>query len=299
MSYTVIEAAPNTPEWLRARKCGVGASEAAAVLGDSSWGTPLTVYLDKISDDIEDLQNERMRWGHRLEPLIADWAQEDYPEQGLVIPSEGLLRSDDYPWLLGTLDRQIVFPDGEIGPFEIKNVDGNEKYRWMGETGLEAPRAYWVQVMQQMLITGASRGLIQPFFGGNHLPPAIEVQFDQAFADEYLIGRLGDFWHYNVEARIPPEASLGDDLWAIWPGVQGLTAEATDEVIEHVGLWRIDRSDRLAAEKSEKLHALEIAKFMGDATELIDPFTQETIHTLRPRVDGVRIHKPTKAEVNA
>lgn len=297
--YRVLCAETNTPEWLRHRKVGCGASEAAAVLGDSSWGTAYTVYQEKTSDVIQDIQNERMLWGHRMEPHIADWAQEDYPEQGEILPSEGLLQSIEYPFMLATLDRQIAFPDGTIGPFEIKNVDAHEKYRWLGDGGLlVAPKPYWVQTHVQMLVTGQERAVIQPFFGGNELPPGIVIERDDAFIEEYLIGRIGDFWNYNVVPRVPPEASLGDDLWSIWPGERGLKITADDDAYETVGKWRIARSDRLSAEKDEKQLALEIAKFMGDATELVDPFTERTIHTLRPRVDGIRIHKATKEEVN-
>jgi putative phage-type endonuclease len=295
----VLTAEVNTPAWLGFRKSGVGASEAAAVLGDSSWGTPYSVYLDKISDRVEDIQNDRMIWGHRMEPHIAEWAQEDWPEQGTVLPSEGLLQSIEYPFMLATLDRQIAFPDGTIGPFEIKNVDVHEKYRWLGEGGqLVAPKPYWVQAHVQMLVTGQDRAMIQPFFGGNDLPPGIVIERDEAFIQEYLIGRIGDFWNYNVIPRVPPEASLGDDLWSIWPGETGLKIVADEEAYELVAKWRICHSDRLANTRDEKQLALQIAKFMGDATELVDPFTEQTIHTLRPRVDGVRTHKATKEEVN-
>lgn len=295
--YVALTAESNTDEWLHLRKRGIGASEAAAVLGDSSWGTPLTVWQEKTSPEVHDIQNGRMLWGHRMEPIIAQYAAEDYPEQGQIIPSEGLLQSTEHPFLLATLDRNIVFPDGTVGPFEIKNVDAHEKYRWQGDLGLEVPRPYWIQTHVQMVVTGTRRAIVQPFFGGNDLPPGIVVDFDEAFAEEYIVGRLGDFWHFNVETRTPPEASLGDDLWAIWPGVQGQVIEATDEIRDVVGMWRIDSADAKAATDSRKEHQLTIAKFMGDATELVDPWTGHTIHTLRPRVDGVRIHKATKAEI--
>jgi predicted phage-related endonuclease len=44
VSYRILIPAEktNTPEWLAARKQGgIGASEAAAILGDTNWGTPL------------------------------------------------------------------------------------------------------------------------------------------------------------------------------------------------------------------------------------------------------------------
>lgn len=310
-------------QWLEARHVGIGASEAAAVLGDSAWGTPLSVYLEKTNHVNRVIENDRMKWGSRLEPLIAQWSQEDYPEAGTVLPTLGLLRSAEWPWLLATLDYRVRFEDGTTGPFEVKNPDANEKRKWLTDDGvLMVPKPYQVQVQQQMAVDGSERALVQPFFGNNDLPEPIAVERDDDFINEFLVGELGDFWRFNVEAGIPPKATFGDRLWDLWPGDRGRIIDATPDIIDAVGRWRIAIADQKAAEDEKKQAAFEIAVFMGDATELRDPERNVIIHTLRgqhtPRtVDfdrlfnefpdaydatvrpkgWTRVHRATKAEI--
>ena len=66
-AYRVLTATANTPEWLRARKSVLGASEVACVLGLSKWSTPLGIYNDKLNPNITDDMTERQEWGHYLE----------------------------------------------------------------------------------------------------------------------------------------------------------------------------------------------------------------------------------------
>ena len=45
-------------EWLRYRKLGIGGSDAGAICGLNPYRTAIQVYQDKISDEIEELDNE-------------------------------------------------------------------------------------------------------------------------------------------------------------------------------------------------------------------------------------------------
>jgi putative phage-type endonuclease len=72
MTYTV-EHYDNRQAWLEARQRGIGASDAAAVLGLSGYSSPYSVWYSKTSP-IEDRgdEDELIYWGRRLEPIIAD-----------------------------------------------------------------------------------------------------------------------------------------------------------------------------------------------------------------------------------
>ena len=61
----------NREEWLAGRHTGIGASEAAAVLGLSRYKSPLEVYLEKIGELGPQDDSERMYWGRKLEAIIA------------------------------------------------------------------------------------------------------------------------------------------------------------------------------------------------------------------------------------
>lgn len=313
--YRILCAESNTPRWLRLRKTGIGASEAAAIFGDTEWGTPRAIWNAKRSDTIEDIGTDLMEFGHLAEPLVVSFLQ-NHPERfafiGTVIPAEGLLQSIRWPWLLGTLDRQVITPLGQVVPLEIKSVNDFAAREWW-EGGEESddpfgegvgrgsrvvvPRKYQVQVQQQMAVTGAPFAYVAVWLGKTRLE-LVRVERDEAFIQQYLVEKLGDFWNVNVVQGIAPPLTFDDDLWAVYPGARGQQIVATPEMLDVVGLFREAKVDegelkaqlegrkgkgatKLApAVKREPGLKFLIADFMGDATELVHPDTGEVIHTL-------------------
>ena len=47
-------------DWLRYRKCGITGTDAGAILGLNPYRSAFQVYHDKISDTIENIDNEAM-----------------------------------------------------------------------------------------------------------------------------------------------------------------------------------------------------------------------------------------------
>lgn len=244
MNYRILPGAPNTDEWLQSRKQGIGASEAAAILGETGWGTPLTIWQQKTSDDIVDIGTERMAWGHRLEDDVLDAVTEDHSHLGTVLPAEGLLQSIEHPWLLGTLDAMIDSPIYGIVPLEVKNVSGFEEKNWFDRDGMIAvPPKYTVQVRQQAFIhDDAPGGYVAVLFDGNHLE-VIWVPRSQNFINNHLLGTLKNFWQINVEQGIIPDPIMGDDLAALWPIDPVETVEADETFLEMRERW-IDAKGR-------------------------------------------------------
>jgi hypothetical protein len=62
----------NKETWLTERRKGIGASEAAAVLGLSRYKSPLDVYLDKTGEIGPQDDSERMYWGRKLEGRVTE-----------------------------------------------------------------------------------------------------------------------------------------------------------------------------------------------------------------------------------
>ena len=54
-------------DWLHYRKCGITGTDAGAILGLNPYRSAFQVYYDKISDTIENIDNEAMRQGRDLE----------------------------------------------------------------------------------------------------------------------------------------------------------------------------------------------------------------------------------------
>lgn len=186
------------PEWLRMRQTGIGASEAAALLGLSPWKSELQLYAEKVGalppEDLSD--SEVVFWGTRLESVVRDV----YAERTKRHIDKGgvLLRSFEHPWALATLDAWTS--DRELGPYwplEIKTTGASRGGDWVDGP----PELYSAQVHWQMLVTGAKRATIACLIGGQRLVWA-DVE-----RDEQIIRRLvhagQEFWA-RVERRDAP-----------------------------------------------------------------------------------------------
>src|SRR5262245_42442218 len=102
-TYEEICDSQDRERWLAERNKGIGASEAAAIVGLSPWESPLAVYARKVGvlETVKE-ETEAMRWGALLEPLIlTEFGIETGRE---VVRAGKLLRSVERPWQLATLD---------------------------------------------------------------------------------------------------------------------------------------------------------------------------------------------------
>lgn len=331
--YRVLLDHSNTDEWLALRKTGVGASEAAAVLGQSGWGTAKSVWDQKLSDKIEDFTTDLMKFGHLAEDVIEKFMlahPERYAALGEIVPAEGLLQSIEYPYLLGTLDRMIRTPLGFYVPLEMKSVNDFVVSEWKegGEdeptsaAGWFVPRIYQIQVQMQMAVIGAPFAYVAVWLGKARLE-VIRVERDQDYIDEMLIGKVGDFWNYFVTPKVMPPLSLNDDLWKVYPGDDTLEPWVADEdLIDLIGLFRVNADDKRARDKEMKQIKFDIVDTIGDHTQVVNG-DGDVIHTLKaqdtprgtdfiileakyPKVyeevirpaGRTRVHRPTKVKVD-
>lgn len=292
LPYRILLGESNTPEWLKGRKGGIGASEASAILGDSAWGTPRSVYEQKVSDTIDDFTTDLMEFGHLAEPLIVAF-MESHPERygwmGQIVEAEGLLQSVEWPWLLGTLDREVITPEGIRVPLELKSINDFTAAEWRvsdedadwGEEEYHVPPKYRVQVMQQIAIKGAPFGYIAAWLGKGKVI-VIRIDRDDEYIEEYLVGKLGDFWTFNVEARVAPPVTINDDLWKAYPGDPELDAvEADEDLIDDIGKWRVASTDARDTKAELKELKFRILDRMGNSQAVVDPMTGKVIHTLK------------------
>lgn len=298
MGYRVLAGAPNTPEWLRNRKHGIGASEAAAILGDTAWGTPLTVWQEKRDPEVTDHGTERMLWGHRMEQVIAEAVAEEFPEIGPILPTEGLLQCVEHPHLLGTLDRRIDSPEYGMVPLEIKNVSGFQKRDWYQDGIPTVPPKYTIQVRQQaFILNDAPGGWVGVLFDGNELE-TIWVPRSQDFIDNHLLGSLKSFWDDNVIGGVTPRPIMGDDIASMWPVASGAEVEADELYLEMAERWR-DAKGREKVAKDD-IAALrfyfEAYHIEGDTTAQFAVANGKRVFELRPRQGQRRVAVGTHAE---
>ena len=126
-------------DWLRYRKCGITGTDAGAILGLNPYRSAFQVYYDKISDTIENIDNEAMRQGRDLEDYVAQRFSE---ETGFKVRrANAIYQSEEHPLLLADFDRLIV---GQKAGLECKTVSPFSADKWAdGKIRLDTLHGYY------------------------------------------------------------------------------------------------------------------------------------------------------------
>lgn len=216
-------------DWLEMRKQDVTSTESAALFDASPYLTEFQLHHRKAGtlaiDDLE--ENERMKWGKRLELAIAVGIAEDYGviiqmfKAYMRIPELRIGSSFDFK-IVGLVDgfegdervRDMFRKHGE-GILEIKNVDGLQfKRGWIedDEGSLEAPLHIEFQVQHQLEVSDLAWSVIAPLVGGN--TPKVIIRERDAEIGSMIRERAMNFWA-RVAAGTPPEPDYLKDASTI------------------------------------------------------------------------------------
>mgnify|MGYP004645171093 FL=1 len=188
-------------EWLRYRKMGITGTDAGAICGLNPYVSAFQVYQDKITDNIEETDNEAMRQGRDLEDYVAQRFTE---KTGLrVRRANAIFQNEENPFMLADFDRLIV---GQKAGLECKTVSPYSSDKWNDGN---IPLHYQMQVQHYLAVSGFDCWYIAAvIFGREFLIRKIE-------RDEELINYLIDiergFWYNNVLAGIMPEPDGSDN----------------------------------------------------------------------------------------
>ncbi len=150
----VINLKHNTPEWLAFRKNGIGASEAAAVLGYSNYLSNVELWEEKVGlrkpRDIS--QNEVVLYGSRVEEFQVGLFALQYADRYRVTVNKNVVYLKD-GFQFASLDGEIeVIDTKELGIYEGKSVLATSSLVWEEWKG-KIPQKYYIQVLHQMLCT--------------------------------------------------------------------------------------------------------------------------------------------------
>lgn len=188
-------------DWLKYRKKGITGTDAGAICGLNQYSSAFQIYQDKITDEIEEFDNESMRQGRDLEEYVARRFSE---ETGLKVRrANAIFQNEENPFMLADFDRLIV---GQKAGLECKTVSPYSSDKWNDGN---IPLHYQMQVQHYLAVSGFDCWYIAAvIFGREFLIRKIE-------RDEELINYLIDiergFWYNNVLAGIMPEPDGSDN----------------------------------------------------------------------------------------
>ncbi|MCF8610004.1 YqaJ viral recombinase family protein [Gordonia sp. HY285] len=271
-----------TPEdetsWLLQRREGIGASDAAAVLGLDKYSTAYSVWLDKTGQvPLSAAVNEAMELGHILEPIIRDTAAR---RLGFEVRTIGGLQSRTHDWFRASLDAVLLVPDDGPIPLEVKNTSQFLAEQWADD---QVPDRAELQVQHQLGVSGAPYGYVAGMIGGSRIVTR-RVDRDQELID-YLIAEEAALWAHVVDGTLPPVvwrdsvntilASAGrpDSKTLVVAG------EQAHEVRRWLDKYAAATADAKAADEAKKEARNNLAQLAHGHTEVVEE-TGDITHVL-------------------
>lgn len=194
------------------RRNYIGASETAAVLGLSRWGTPLEVWGIKTGNiEPKDLSDHLpVILGNRLEEVVAELFTAKTGKK-LRRVNETFYHPE-YKFLACNIDRRIV---GEETLVECKTASSWKAKEWAGE---EVPQEYLIQVQQMLSVTGYKKAYLAVLIGNTDFIVKEVVRDDQIIRD--MTKKLVHFWQTYVETKTMPAyitSHDADTLYSLYP----------------------------------------------------------------------------------
>lgn len=200
MKRLVNTAELSKAEWLKYRKQGLTGTDAGAITGMNPYVSAFQIYQDKISDQIEERDNESMRQGRDLEEYVARRFMEETGKK--VRHANAIFQSEENPFMLADFDRLVI---GEKAGLECKTVNAYSADKWKDG---EIPLHYQMQVQHYLAVSGFDRWYIAALIFGK------EFIVHEIVRDEAIIRNLvvieKRFWEQNVLARVAPEPDGSD-----------------------------------------------------------------------------------------
>lgn len=275
-AYEVASSGRDRAEWLRARKEGIGGSDAAAIVGVNPYSSPLSVYVEKLElgdSDPDGEVSEQARWGKILEPHVIE---EFRRRSGRTIRRDGrLLRSRRRPWQLATLDARQWDPKFHPGPglVEAKST----RFNWE-----RIPDDCWAQLQHQFAVTGFQWGSFVVLDLMRREIHDVDVAPDPDYQRE-LIEREAEFWS-DLTRGVAPDpdgtAASAKALRLLYPDeVPGKTIELSSELGELSDeLQELKRRTQVDRYRREEIE-IDIKAALGDAE--VGLFADGTGYTYR------------------
>jgi putative phage-type endonuclease len=211
-------------EWLATRRrLGIGGSDAGTILGVNKYKSPYALWMDKLGLAEKDDAGEPAKWGHRLEPVIAEAYAEDY--NVAVVGWPVILVSNEHEFMFANVDywevdpseqfpagkvtewRDTVPPPGVYGIVECKTsgiASPGTAHHWNNNA---IPETYYWQGLHYSIVSGMSTVTFVALLAGRGLTtrdmPIIDEDVETLLASEAM------FWDL-VKNQTPP-ATDGSD----------------------------------------------------------------------------------------
>ncbi|MDU7339346.1 MAG: YqaJ viral recombinase family protein [Clostridium sp.] len=203
----------NHNDWIKARRNGIGASEAAAVVGLSPYKSNTDLWEEKTGNrTAPDISNKPyILYGKEAEKHLRALFSLDFPQYQVYYDEFGMIRNNlDCPFAFATLDGELTETStGKKGVLEIKTTEIMRSGQW-DEWNNKIPQHYYIQVIHQLLATGYDFAVLKAQIKyrkdgvltvaiRHYLIERVEVESDI----QWLAEREKAFWKCVIEQKRP------------------------------------------------------------------------------------------------
>lgn len=186
-----------TDDWLKWRQQGVGATDAAGIVGESKWDTALSIYAKKTGHTESREQTSYQEWGTRIEPLLVDKLVEEFGYSDVRV---GTLYTRG--WAKCSLDGEATIPGtGERIIIECKT--GRTAADWD-----PVPDGYYAQAQWQMFVTGYRKVHFSTLIGGVDWFDRL-VEYNEDYVND-MYEKCHKFWDDLLKGIKPPVSNDGE-----------------------------------------------------------------------------------------
>jgi putative phage-type endonuclease len=190
-----------TQQQIEERRKGIGGSDAAAILGQSRWRSPMDVYLDKIGATPAVDENEAMYWGSKLESAVFERFCDEHPELDARYQPHN---ASVFNGIMCALPDGLIYEnDVPVAGLEIKTASAYKASEWDDDTPME----YYLQCQHYMAVFDLPKWYLAVLIGGQRYIEQV-IERDQDVID-LLTEREAEFWQLVVD-RTPPAVDGSD-----------------------------------------------------------------------------------------
>jgi len=271
-------------EWLAQRRSlGIGGSDAGTILGFNKYKSPYALWADKTGRAEKDDAGEPAKWGHRLEPVIAEAYAEDYNvalvewpvilvslENDFMFANLDYLEvvpSEQFPAGKVTVWRELTPPPGAFAIVECKTsgiASPGTAHHWADN---QIPTSYYYQGVHYSTVTGIPSVTFVALLAGQGLViremPVIEADAEAMVAAEAL------FWDLVKTDTPPPvdgsESTENAQKYRFSEVEPGSVYDGGTLLMD---TWREFQAAKTAAEEADKIRKqlrAEILEMVGNA----------------------------------
>lgn len=258
--------------WLAARHQDITSTEVAALFGLSPYMTAFELFHRKRAEapvQIED--NDRMKWGRRLEESIAAGVAED---NGWTIRARNIYQRDAEARIGSSFDYTIVSHPNGPGLLEVKNVDGlvfRNTWTVNDDGTIEAPEHIELQVQHQLEVADYEWAVIVALVGGNDVK-ILHRQRDREIG-KAIRDKVALFWA-RVQHNDPPAPDYIEDAAFITKSLRrnanpDHTLGADQKLNDLIGRYVHVAKEASDLEKVRDAIKAEILMEAGDASKIV------------------------------